>query len=120
MKFVLIGTPLCVILLFQLQSECLKEAFSELDMTSEVLEILMSPDKPYFRLSTFGNAGSTHVSKQALSVISLFIRTSYYNGMCPCRCFCIYYFYIIAFQSDFPKECDMVESFQCTQTQTNR
>ena len=44
------------------QSECLKEAFSELDMTSEVLEIFLSPDKPYLRLSTFGNAGSAHVS----------------------------------------------------------
>ncbi|XP_074643105.1 cell cycle checkpoint protein RAD1-like [Tubulanus polymorphus] len=65
-----------------MKSECLKEAFSELDMTSEVLEILMSPDKPYLRLSTFGNSGSTH--------------------------------------SDFPKDSDMVESFQCTRTQTNR
>lgn len=52
-------------LLFLLQSECLKEAFSELDMTSEVLQILMSPDNPYFRLSTFGHAGSTHVSLQS-------------------------------------------------------
>nr|XP_061800564.1 cell cycle checkpoint protein RAD1-like [Nerophis lumbriciformis] len=41
-----------------LLSESLKEAFSELDMTSEVLEITMSPSQPYFRLSTFGNAGS--------------------------------------------------------------
>ncbi|KAL3858199.1 hypothetical protein ACJMK2_012801 [Sinanodonta woodiana] len=65
-----------------MKSECLKEAFSELDMTSEVLQILLSPDPPYFRLSTFGNSGSTH--------------------------------------SDFPKDSDMVESFQCTQTQTNR
>lgn len=65
-----------------MKSECLKEAFAELDMSSEVLEILMSPDKPHFRLSTYGNAGSSH--------------------------------------SDFPKESDMVESFQCSQTQTNR
>lgn len=65
-----------------MKSECLKEAFSELDMTSEVLEILMSPDVPHFRLSTFGNMGSAH--------------------------------------SDFPKDSDMVESFQCTRTQTNR
>jgi len=65
-----------------MKSECLKEAFSELDMTSEVLQILMSPDNPYFRLSTFGHAGSTH--------------------------------------SDFPKDSDMVESFECQQTQTNR
>ncbi|XP_058851645.1 cell cycle checkpoint protein RAD1-like isoform X2 [Acipenser ruthenus] len=32
-----------------LQSDSLREAFSELDMTSEVLQITMSPDKPYFR-----------------------------------------------------------------------
>uniref|UniRef100_A0A8V0YR33 RAD1 checkpoint DNA exonuclease n=1 Tax=Gallus gallus TaxID=9031 RepID=A0A8V0YR33_CHICK len=44
-----------------LQSDGLREAFSELDMTSEVLQITMSPDKPYFRLSTFGNAGSAHL-----------------------------------------------------------
>ncbi|XP_077479296.1 cell cycle checkpoint protein RAD1 isoform X2 [Stigmatopora argus] len=43
-----------------LLSESLKEAFSELDMTSEVLQIIMSPNQPYFRLSTFGNAGSAH------------------------------------------------------------
>ncbi|KAL4223188.1 ssDNA endodeoxyribonuclease [Mactra antiquata] len=65
-----------------MKSECLKEAFNELDMTSDVLEFLMSPDAPYLRLSTFGNAGSTH--------------------------------------SDFPKDSDMMESFQCAQTQTNR
>ncbi|KAL5017623.1 hypothetical protein ScPMuIL_007212 [Solemya velum] len=65
-----------------MKSECLKEAFNELDMSSDILEILMSPDAPYFRLSTFGNSGSTH--------------------------------------SDFPKDSDMVESFQCSQTQTNR
>ncbi|CAB4002681.1 Cell cycle checkpoint RAD1, partial [Paramuricea clavata] len=44
-----------------MQSSFLKEAFHELDMTSEVLEILMSPDSPYFRMSTFGHAGSAHV-----------------------------------------------------------
>ncbi|RVE65903.1 hypothetical protein OJAV_G00121390 [Oryzias javanicus] len=43
-----------------LQSESLKEAFSELDMTSEVLTITMSPSRPYFRLSTFGNSGNAH------------------------------------------------------------
>ncbi|XP_046562563.1 cell cycle checkpoint protein RAD1-like [Haliotis rubra] len=65
-----------------MKSECVREVFSELDMSSDVLQILMSPDKPYFQLSTFGNAGSTH--------------------------------------SAFPKDSDMVESFQCQQTQTNR
>uniref|UniRef100_A0A8B9F0Z7 Cell cycle checkpoint protein RAD1 n=1 Tax=Amazona collaria TaxID=241587 RepID=A0A8B9F0Z7_9PSIT len=44
-----------------LQSEGLREAFVELDLTSEVVQITMSPDKPYLRLSTFGNAGSAHL-----------------------------------------------------------
>ncbi|XP_044148675.1 cell cycle checkpoint protein RAD1 [Bufo gargarizans] len=44
-----------------LQSEGLREAFSELDMTSDFLQITMSPEKPYLRLSTFGNAGSAHL-----------------------------------------------------------
>ncbi|XP_054571306.1 cell cycle checkpoint protein RAD1 isoform X2 [Eptesicus fuscus] len=65
-----------------LQSEGLREAFSELDMTSEVLQITMSPDKPYFRLSTFGNAGSSHL--------------------------------------DYPKDSDLMESFNCNETQVNR
>ncbi|KAI8783251.1 cell cycle checkpoint protein RAD1 [Biomphalaria glabrata] len=45
-----------------MKSECLKEVFSELDTTSEVLQILISPDQPYLQFSTFGNAGSTHSS----------------------------------------------------------
>ncbi|XP_053304109.1 cell cycle checkpoint protein RAD1 [Spea bombifrons] len=65
-----------------LQSEGLREAFSELDMTSDFLQITMSPDKPYFRLSTFGSAGSAHL--------------------------------------DYPKDSDLIEAFQCSQTQTNR
>lgn len=40
----------------------MKEVFNELDSTSEVLQILMSPDQPYLQFSTFGNSGSTHVS----------------------------------------------------------
>lgn len=43
-----------------MKSECLREAFNELDMTSNVLEFLLSPDPPHFRLSTFGNAGRAH------------------------------------------------------------
>lgn len=65
-----------------MKSECLKEVFSELDITSDILQILMSPDEPYLQFSTFGNAGSTH--------------------------------------SSFPKDSEMVESFQCSQTQTSR
>jgi len=37
-------------------------------MTSEILEIMLSPEKPFFRLSTFGNAGSTHVKFLILAV----------------------------------------------------
>lgn len=51
----------------------MREVFAELDMTSDVLEILMSPDAPYFRLSTFGNAGNTHVG-QCIAIDS-------YSGM---------------------------------------
>ncbi|KAM9469063.1 cell cycle checkpoint protein RAD1 [Clarias gariepinus] len=43
-----------------LQSDSLKEAFSELDMTSEILQLTMSPSQPYFRLSTYGNSGNAH------------------------------------------------------------
>ncbi|RMX51697.1 hypothetical protein pdam_00008113 [Pocillopora damicornis] len=85
-----------------MKSECLKEAFSELDMTSEVLQILMSPDNPYFRLSTFGYAGSTHVRFDDLSL------SMSYSVFTPQQ------------ESDFPKDSDMVESFECQQTQTNR
>lgn len=45
-----------------MRSECLKEMFSELDMTSDVLEILTSSDPPYFRISTFGSYGPYNVS----------------------------------------------------------
>ena len=43
-----------------MKAECLKEAFSELDVTSEVLEITMSPEEPFFRLSTYGTLGQTY------------------------------------------------------------
>jgi len=44
-----------------MKSVALKDTFQELDMTSEYIQILMSPDTPYLRISTFGNTGSTHV-----------------------------------------------------------
>ncbi len=43
-------------------AECLREAFSELDMTSEVVEVSLTPHPPHFRLTTFGYAGTTQVS----------------------------------------------------------
>ena len=45
-----------------MSAECLKEVFAELDMSSEALEILLSPSSPYCRLSTSGYAGTTQVS----------------------------------------------------------
>ncbi|XP_076815612.1 cell cycle checkpoint protein RAD1-like [Clavelina lepadiformis] len=65
-----------------MKAECLKEAFNELDVTSEVLQITMSPDHPFFRLSTFGTLGQSH--------------------------------------HDIPNTSDMVEFFECNQTQSNR
>ncbi|XP_064079279.1 cell cycle checkpoint protein RAD1-like [Macrobrachium nipponense] len=44
-----------------MRSEVLKEVFSELDTSSDVLEILMSPDAPYFRLTTYGTYGTNHI-----------------------------------------------------------
>ncbi|CAN8016072.1 unnamed protein product [Ixodes persulcatus] len=43
------------------RTEILKEVWAELDASSDVLEILISPDEPYFRLTTFGNAGTVQV-----------------------------------------------------------
>jgi len=45
-----------------LRSECLKEVFAELDSSSDLIEILISPDPPYFRISTVGTAGDTKVT----------------------------------------------------------
>jgi len=39
----------------------LADVFAELDMTSELLRIQISPDKPWFRLTTDGNAGTSQV-----------------------------------------------------------
>ena len=44
-----------------MSAEGLREAFAELDMTSDSLEILLSPSSPFFRLSTSGFAGTTEV-----------------------------------------------------------
>ena len=51
-------------------------------MTSDVLQFLMSPDAPHFRLSTFGNAGSTHVSCKRLYANAIYshINTFKVNG----------------------------------------
>ena len=39
----------------------LQSVFSEIDFTSEILEIMVSTGKPYLRFSTYGLTGSTHI-----------------------------------------------------------
>lgn len=61
-----------------MKSSWLADVFAELDMTSELLEIHISPGRPYFRLSTTSQSGVTMI--------------------------------------ECPKDSDVVESFQCSQT----
>lgn len=44
-----------------LQTELLKDILSELDPTSEVIELLLSPEAPFFGISTSGLAGVCHI-----------------------------------------------------------
>ncbi|XP_015428970.1 PREDICTED: cell cycle checkpoint protein RAD1-like [Dufourea novaeangliae] len=44
-----------------LQTELLKDILSELDPTSDLIELLLSPSAPCFRISTAGLAGICHV-----------------------------------------------------------
>lgn len=84
-----------------IRSECLKEIFAELDTSSDVLEITLSPDKPYFRLSTFGNTGSYHVWNALICIVLEF--------ECPNMC-CW----------DFPKDSEVMEEFTCSEPQVNK
>ena len=45
-----------------MNSETLKEIFSELDATSESVQFTVSPDSQHFRITTFGMSGIYHVS----------------------------------------------------------
>ncbi|XP_012557618.1 cell cycle checkpoint protein RAD1 isoform X2 [Hydra vulgaris] len=65
-----------------MKSAALKDVFQELDMSSDVIQLLLSPASPYFRISTFGNSGSIHV--------------------------------------DYPRDSEMIETFECQQTQSSR
>ncbi|XP_076642109.1 cell cycle checkpoint protein RAD1 isoform X1 [Halictus rubicundus] len=44
-----------------LQTELLKDILSELDQTSDLIELVLSPTAPYFRISTAGLAGICHI-----------------------------------------------------------
>ena len=65
-----------------LKSDSLKEVMSDLDMSSDLVEILLSPDSPYFRFTTIGDAGES--------------------------------------QAEIPKDCEIIESFQCISTVKSR
>ena len=65
-----------------MKSASLRDAFQELDMSSEVIQILMSPDAPFFRITTFGYGGTSHV--------------------------------------DYTKDSEVIETFECQSTQSNR
>ena len=58
-------------------AECLKEAFAELDMSSEVLEVLLSPSPPHFRLTTFGYAGTAQVHFVTTVYVSLGLQVEW-------------------------------------------
>lgn len=45
-----------------MNSETLKEIFSELDATSESVQFTVSPNSQHFRITTFGTSGTYHVS----------------------------------------------------------
>ena len=64
-----------------MEAEYLKDAFDELDWSSSLVTVTLSPEAPFFRLSTSGP-----------------------NGSC---------------QVDYPKDSEVFELFECTETQSN-
>jgi hypothetical protein len=46
---------------FIFKSECLKEIISEIDTSNEIIEIIISTEKQFIRISSFGLIGDTHV-----------------------------------------------------------
>lgn len=64
-----------------MRADGLRDAFNNLDNTSDALTIMITPDAPHFRMSTSGEMGLYH--------------------------------------HDIPKDSDIMESFECEQTQVN-
>jgi cell cycle checkpoint protein len=50
-----------------IRADPMKDIFSALDPTTEMLELLLSPEEPYIRLTTIGTTGECQVS-----ILSLF------------------------------------------------
>jgi hypothetical protein len=61
-----VGSPLLSFsrrkLSFLFQSSILKEIFSDIDWSNETLSLLMSPNSPFFQISTDGPSGSCQVN----------------------------------------------------------
>ena len=55
-----------------MRSEVLKEIFLELDSSSDVMEIFMSPNAPHLRISTYGNYGPNHVRIKSYMINKLY------------------------------------------------
>ena len=55
----------CILMTFNnkfiFKSECLKEIISEIDTSNEIIEIIISTEKQFIRISSFGLIGDTHV-----------------------------------------------------------
>jgi hypothetical protein len=64
-----------------MQAEWMKPVFAELVNNSDTFEVLMSPDKPYFRLSVKGMAGEAYVCECAGCGIRRALPTSVANGL---------------------------------------
>ena len=126
--------PLAVFQKVILLSESLKEAFSELDMTSEVLQITMSPSQPYFRCVLKLKSFLKHHFLLCSIIFTLNLpcnyicksqRSSRYHSS-----YILVWFVLVLRLStfgnsgnahyDYPKDSEMMELFRCTTTQTNR
>ncbi|RLU16326.1 hypothetical protein DMN91_012086 [Ooceraea biroi] len=60
-----------------LQTELLKDVIAELDPTSELVELRLSPEEPFFRISTNGLGGTCHIDlPHESSLIDTFQCTS--------------------------------------------
>ncbi len=70
------------------QADWLEQVFNDLDSTSDTLQIQISPDHPYFRLTTDGEAGTTQIEcpKDADVVESFTCRQVQIHWCVVCAC----------------------------------
>ena len=69
------------------QSEWLAQVFADLDQTSATLQIHISPDQPYFRLTTSGDSGTTQIDcPKDSNVVESFTCRQLQIHWCVCMC----------------------------------